>query len=157
VNVADVAVTSPTPNGGPPGFAEPADDGGLVVRAAKLERAQPPRWAWERRIVLAYLNLLLGNEGIGKGTLIAWLIARWTLGQLPGDLRGRPINVGVLGDEDSFDDVWTPRLHAAGADLARVVQIERPDGGFVNVKEDRERLARVVKDRSLVVRLGFRW
>jgi AAA domain len=131
-------------------LAEP-DDGGLVVRAAKLERAQPPRWAWERRIVLAYLNLLLGNEGIGKGTLIAWLIAKWTLGRVPGDLRGQPINVGVLGDEDSFDDVWTPRLHAAGADLARVVQIERPDGGFVNIKEDRERLARVVKERSLSV------
>jgi hypothetical protein len=101
--------------------------------------------------VLGYLNLLLGNEGVGKGTLIAKVIGSLTRGELPGDLRGQTVGVGVLGDEDSFDDVWTPRLHAAGADLARVVQIERPDGGFVNIREDRDKLARVVKDRGLAV------
>jgi hypothetical protein len=121
----------------------------LTVRGADLSRAKPPRWAWQGRIVLGYLNLLIGNEGIGKGTLIAWMIARLTLGELPGDLRNRPIGVGVLGDEDDFDGVWTPRLHAAGANLDLVVQIERPDGGFVNVKEDRQRLAQVVEHRGL--------
>jgi len=125
--------------------------GGLTVRGADLGRAQPPRWAWADRVVIGYLNLLLGNEGIGKGTLIAWLIARLTHGDIPGDLRGQPVAVGVLGDEDSFDDVWTPRLHAAGADLARVVQIERPDGGFVNVAEDRDKLADVVRHKQLRV------
>lgn len=123
----------------------------LTVRAADLGRSAPPQWAWERRIVLGYLNLLLGNEGIGKGTLITWLIARLTRGDLPGDLYGQAVAVGVLGDEDSFDGVWTPRLHAARADLALVVQIERPDGGFVNVTEDRERLAEVVKHNQLRV------
>jgi hypothetical protein len=122
---------------------------GLVVRDADLTRAQPPRWLWQHRVVLGYLNLLLGNEGIGKSTLVAWIIGRVTRGELPGDLQGRPMGVGVLGDEDSFDDVWTPRLHAAGADLTRVVQIERPDGGFVNIQEDRERLAAVVREHEL--------
>ncbi|MGI8903178.1 MAG: AAA family ATPase [Solirubrobacteraceae bacterium] len=122
---------------------------GLTVRTAGLDRAQPPRWAWEQRIVRGYLNLLLGNEGIGKSTAIAWMLARLTRGELPGDLQGHPVTVAVLGDEDSFDDVWTPRLHAAGADLARVVQVERPDGGFVNVKEDREKLALVVKEHEI--------
>jgi hypothetical protein len=131
--------------------ALPSAELGLVVRAADLSRAQPPRWAWDDRIVLGYLNLLLGNEGVGKGTLMAWLIARLTRGDLPGDLRGQPVGVGVLGDEDSFDGVWTPRLHAARADLARVVQIERPDGGFVNVREDRERLTEVVGRSELRV------
>src|SRR5947209_5559683 len=46
--------------------------GGLTVRPAKLELARPPRWLWEDRVALGYLNLLLGNEGVGKGTLIAW-------------------------------------------------------------------------------------
>ena len=128
-------------NGGP----------GLTVRSAELGRAAPPRWAWQDRLVLGYLNLLIGNEGVGKGTLIAWLIGRLTRGDLPGDLRGQAVGVGVLGDEDSFDDVWTPRLHAAGADLSRVVQIERPDGGFVNVREDRERLGIVVRQHGLRV------
>jgi hypothetical protein len=124
---------------------------GLTVRSADLDRAQPPRWAWEHRIVLGYLNLLIGNEGIGKGTLVAWLIARLTRGELPGDLRSQPVGVGVLGDEDSFDDVWTPRLHAAGADLALIVQIERPDGGFVNLREDRDRLIVVCRKHGLRV------
>jgi len=124
---------------------------GLTVRAADLSRSAPPRWAWKYRIVIGYLNLLLGNEGVGKGTLIVWVIARLTRGELPGDLRGQPVGVGVLGDEDSFDDVWTPRLHAAGADLARVVQIERPDGGFVNIREDREKLGQVVTENQIRV------
>jgi AAA domain len=132
------------------GDPENADGSALTVRAANLELAQPPRWAWENRIVLGYLNLLIGNEGVGKGTLVAWLIARLTHGDLPGHLRGEPVSVGVLGDEDSFDDVWTPRLYAAGAELSRVVQIERPDG-FVNITEDREQLGDAVKTHGIRV------
>jgi len=119
-------------------------DPDLIVRVADLDRAEPPRWAWQDRIVLGYLGLLIGDEGVGKGTLTAWILARLTRGELPGDLRRAPINVGVIGDEDSFDGVWTPRLHAAGADLARVKQIERPDGGFLELRHDRDALARAV-------------
>jgi hypothetical protein len=115
-----------------------------MVHHADLSRSAPPTWAWQHRIVLGYLNLLLGNEGVGKGVLVAWLIARLTHGDLPGDLRRMPVVVGVLGDEDSFDDVWTPRLHAAGADLSRVRQLERPDGGFVDIREDRGKLQEAV-------------
>lgn len=124
---------------------------GLTVRAADLGRAQPPRWAWDQRIVRGYLNLLIGNEGIGKGTAVAWIIARLTRGELPGDLYGMSVGVAVLGDEDSFDDVWAPRLHAAGARLDRVVQVERPDGGFVNVREDHEQLATVVRENGIAL------
>jgi AAA domain len=130
---------------------ESSGDLGLVVRQADLGRSAPPRWAWENRIVIAYLNLLVGNEGVGKGTLVAWLLARLTRGELAGELKGRPVGVGVLGDEDSFDDVWTPRLHAAGADLSLVVQIERPDGGFVNIREDRDRLVQAATEHKLGV------
>lgn len=122
---------------------------GLAIHRADLSKSVPPRWAWQDRLVIAYLNLLIGNEGVGKGTLMAWTIARLTRGDLPGDLAGKPVGVGVLGDEDSFADVWVPRLHAADADLSKVVQIERPDGGFVNVAEDREKLTLVVREYGL--------
>ena len=124
---------------------------GLTVRGADLGRAQPPRWAWQDRIAIRYLNLLLGNEGIGKGVLIARLIARLTRGELRGDLYGEPVAVAVIGDEDSFDDVWTPRLHAGGADLSRVAQLERPDGGYIDLRDNREDLAQAVKDYRLRV------
>ena len=122
---------------------------GLTVHSADLSKAIPPRWAWEGRLVLGYLNLLIGNEGIGKGVLIAHLIARLTHGELPGDYFGEPISVGVVGDEDSFDGVWTPRLHAAGADLSRVKQIEQVDGGFVNLKDDQKKLAAAITEHGL--------
>lgn len=124
---------------------------GLRVRSADLTRARPPRWAWKDRLVIGYLNLLLGNEGIGKSVMMAWLIAQLTRGKLEGDLYGTPVTVGVLGDEDSFDDVWAPRLHAAGADLDRVVQVDRPDGGFVNLREDHDKLTAVVIEHALQV------
>lgn len=122
---------------------------GLRITVADLARSAPPRWAWSERLVIGYMNLLIGNEGIGKSTFICWVIARLTRGELPGDLRGEPINIGILGDEDDFDGVWTPRLHAAGADLGRVVQVDRPDGGYVNLTEDREALGQVVRANRL--------
>lgn len=121
----------------------------LVVRGADLSRSQPPRWAWEGRIVRGYLNLLIGNEGIGKSTMVTWVAARLTRGELPGSYHRRPVTVAIIGDEDGFDDVWTPRLHAAGADLDRVVQVERPDGGFVNLREDRDHLVDVAREHEI--------
>jgi hypothetical protein len=46
---------------------QPPDDGGLVVRHADLSLARPPRWAWIYRILIGYLNLLIGNEESVRG------------------------------------------------------------------------------------------
>lgn len=121
-------------------------DHALIVRTADLSRAKPVSWAWHHRIPIGYLSLLLGAEGVGKGTFVAWLIAQLTKGTLPGDLRGEPAHVAIIGDEDSFDDVWTPRLHVAGADLSYVHTIERPDGGYIDFGMDRDRLAALVDE-----------
>jgi len=123
----------------------------VIARAADLSRARPTRWAWQNRFAIGCLNLLIGNEGVGKGTLIAWMAAQWTHGLLDGDLKGQAISVGILGDEDDFDDVWTPRLHAAGADLSRVLQIERADGDVVHVRADREKLAVLLEENGIKV------
>ncbi|HTA98823.1 MAG TPA: AAA family ATPase [Solirubrobacteraceae bacterium] len=124
---------------------------GLNVRPADLSLSRPPRWAWTDRIVLGALNLILGNEGAGKGTLASWMIARLTRGELEGDLYGKPATVGVLGDEDGWNAVWTPRLHAVGADLTRVKLIEPPDGGYVELRDDHHRLACAVELEGITV------
>jgi hypothetical protein len=93
---------------------------GLRTRAVDWQRVRPLRWLWKRRIPIGLPSLLVGEEGMGKGTLAAWLIARATRGELDGDLQGEPIRVLVIGDEDGFEPIWVPRLHAAGADLDMV-------------------------------------
>ncbi|MGI8556848.1 MAG: AAA family ATPase [Solirubrobacteraceae bacterium] len=121
------------------------------MRKAELSRAKPPKWAWQDRIVLGYLNLLVGNEGIGKGTLIAWVISQLTRGQMPGDLFGEPVAVGVIGDEDSFDDVWTPRLQAAEANLDLVFDLQWEHGDAVDLTADMPDVEDAVKRHKLRV------
>lgn len=117
---------------------------GLIVRSADLSLSRPPEWAWQDRIVLSALNLIVGQEGAGKGTLACWIFAKLTRGELPGSLYGEPVSVAIVGDEDGFDAVWTPRLHAANADLGRVKLIERGDGSLIELASDRERLSTIV-------------
>jgi AAA domain len=124
---------------------------GLRVQTADLSKSRPPRWAWQDRLPIGALSLLIGVEGIGKSSLAAWIIARLTHGDLPGDLREQPVNVALIGDEDSFSHVWTPRLFAAGADLSRVKSLDRPEGGFIELKADRDRLAMALD----LERIGF--
>jgi hypothetical protein len=121
---------------------------GLQVRTADLSRVRPVEWLWDRRLLVGYLCLLLGAEGIGKGTFGSWLIARLTRGELPGTLLGEPARVLVLGDEDAFDSVWVPRLYAAGADLDLVDTAEEGDEPFD--LRDEARL------RSLVEEHGYK-
>lgn len=126
-------------------------EGRLRVRPADLTRVRPIRWAWRDRLPLGYLGLLLGAEGVGKGTLVAWLIARLTRGELPGDLRGEPVRVLIVGDEDSFDSVIVPRLYTAGADLALVDTLADDDeDDLLDLRRDAGKL------RELLIEGGYR-
>ncbi len=49
----------------------------LRVRSPDMANARPVTWPWHHRIPNGYLSLLLGEEGVGKGTLICWVIARF--------------------------------------------------------------------------------
>ena len=125
---------------------------GLKVRDADLKRARPFKWAWDQRILLGYLNLQIGEEGIGKGNFTAWVAARITRGQLSGSLSGRPSRVAFVGDEDAWDHIWVPRLHAAGVNLDFVEYIESgPDGAVLNLKTDANALQDYVVDREIVL------
>lgn len=110
---------------------------GLTVRSAKLSRARPFQWAWHQRVLMGYLNLQIGEEGIGKGNLTAWQAARISKGELPGDLMGERRKVVFVGDEDAWDHIWVPRLKAAGADLRQVTHIVSAGSkGEVDVRRD---------------------
>lgn len=121
----------------------------LAVRTADLTLSAPPEWAWQQRIVLGALNLIVGVEGAGKGTLACWIFAKLTQGKLPGDLYGRPSTIVLVGDEDGFSDVWTPRLHAAKADLDRVKLVERGDGSLIELGPDRQHLGEIIEQEEV--------
>ncbi len=126
-------------------------ESGLTIRKAKIDRARPFQWAWEQRILLSYLNLLIGEEGIGKGNLVAWIAARITRGALPGNLRG-PRKVVIIGDEDSFDHIWVPRLKVAEADLSLIEHIVAGTDGVLDVKEDADAVRKYIeKERTALV------
>jgi hypothetical protein len=108
---------------------------------ADITRARRFQFLWENRVLVGYFNMMVGNEGIGKGNVAAWVAARLTRGQLSGDMFGRARGVLVVGDEDSWDDVWVPRLHAAGADLALCKYLKYQ----VDVTKDVPRLAKTIR------------
>jgi len=118
-----------------------------------LSKVVPFEWAWEARVLLGYLNLLVGDEGVGKGTILAYLAARWTRGDLPGDLKGKPTNVLIVGDEDGFNGVWVPRLEAAGADLERIRDLPADeDGEGLTLPRDLSELKRVITEEGATVK-----
>ena len=124
------------------------DESGLTVRKADIARAKPFEWAWDQRILLSYINILMGEEGVGKGNLIAWVLAHITRGELPGNLT-KPRKVIVIGDEDSFDHIWVPRLKVAGADLGLVEYIVAgKDKGVFDVRTDADALRQYVKKHN---------
>ena len=120
----------------------------LRTRGIVLDRVRPTRWLWARRIPMGYLSLIVGEEGIGKGTFAAWVIARATCGELDGDLTGERLKVLVIGDEDSFEPIWVPRLYAAGADLTKLRTLD--DGEYVDdFRKVEDGLASAIADEGI--------
>jgi AAA domain len=87
-----------------------------VVLASEVKDSRV-RYLWEGRIPLSAVTLMPGEEGIGKSTLGARIIADLTRGTLPGEFFGKPRTAMVLAAEDALAEVWIPRLRHAGADL----------------------------------------
>jgi 5S rRNA maturation endonuclease (ribonuclease M5) len=99
--------------------SEPLARPSLVARASAV-KSRSIRWAWIGRLALGYLTVETGVEGLGKSVFAAWMIARLTCGDLPGEWRSRPVDVLIVAGEDGIADTWVPRLALAGADMHRV-------------------------------------
>lgn len=110
------------------------DTSGRTLRLipASSVPAQPTRWAWRDRIPLGGASLLAGQEGTGKTSILADLVAQGSRGQLDGDLHGSPTAAVYATAEDSWARTLRPRLEAVGADLDRVhfVEVDGRAGGL---------------------------
>jgi AAA domain len=133
-------------------FTRKDEASGIVYRQSSIKDAQPFQFVWENRILSDYINLLVGIEGIGKGTLVAWVLSRLTRGELPGQLHGHPCNVAIVGDEDSFDNVWIPRIYAAGGEHKRVYLLESgPSGEGIDIAKHASAIQKFTKKMAIPV------
>ncbi|MBJ7340637.1 MAG: AAA family ATPase [Mycolicibacterium sp.] len=101
-------------------------------RATDLKAAAQPRWLAKGRIPCAAVSLLVGDEGIGKSLLWAWIIAAVTTGKaLPefGIPAREPSRVIIVVTEDGWQDTVLPRLEVAGADLNMIQVICTEEDG----------------------------
>jgi hypothetical protein len=131
-----------------------------LVRRVRLTPAsaivmRPVRWLWEDRIPAGAITLIPGREGIGKSLALAWLAARLTRGQLPGQHHGQPRPVIYAATEDSWAHTIGPRLYAAGADLDMVYRadVDQGDGriGQLSLPVDCVELAAEITRRGVAL------
>jgi AAA domain len=124
------AASSASSNGGP----------NFSLKQLDAKRMRPTRWLFDLRIAVGSLTGLVGVGGAGKGTTVAWVIAQLTKGWLPGEFRGTPVSAIIVGDEDDIDEVWTPRIVAAGGDEKLVHQLQYDSGRSFQAVRDIDRL-----------------
>jgi hypothetical protein len=117
-------------------------------------RLRPRRWAWQDRLPIGYLSLIIGVEGIGKSSLAAWMIARLTHSDLPGNLRHRAVNVALVGDEDSFQHVLDPAIARCGADLGCPSVAARLDLEYLLSAVDVSCERQDVDERKIAIRVN---
>jgi archaellum biogenesis ATPase FlaH len=106
-------------SGGPGGAEAPRKPRFKTITASDVT-IRRISYAWEGRVPIGALTLMPGEEGIGKTLVGIRLMADFTHGRVPGEWHGTPRDVIILAPEDGIEDVFTPRLEQAGADLTRV-------------------------------------
>lgn len=128
---------------------KPQDDS-RAIRMVSLADVEflVTEWAWDEVIPFGTLSGIAGWAGIGKSSLVASLVAKWTRGELPGEMKGEPTSVVMVAGEDDTARQLAPRLSVAGADLHRVFEVQatrRLDSGvevnaILNLEEDLPRI-----------------
>jgi len=112
--------TAAAADGKPPG---PPIAGLMCAADGKDERIE---WEWTGRIMANATNIIDGNKGVGKSTLLATMAATISEGKkFPGERKACvPGNVLWFSAEESFMAAVKPRFVAAGGDAAKLFRID---------------------------------
>src|SRR5215210_2322197 len=114
---------------------------GSYVPGTRLDTvvAQDVAWVIPGRAALGFITMLDGDPGLGKSTLLTDWVARLTTGRpILGGVSQAPAGVVLLSGEDHLQSTIQPRMRAAGADLSRVLYLNRvPNiGAFASTSAD---------------------
>lgn len=86
---------------------------------------RPVDWLWKPYLQRRAINLLTGDPGVGKSTVVCEIVAALSRGRpLPGepaDLVRPPMTCWVMNGEDAADDTIKWRMENQGADPKRVL------------------------------------
>lgn len=88
-----------------------------IVSIGSLE-PRAPHWLWQGYLLRGGVNLVVGAKGIGKTSLVCWLAARASVGEL--GFGGTPLRVFIDSQEDDLQVVLRPRVEAAGAEMSLI-------------------------------------
>ncbi len=122
------------------------------IRAYRLSEipVETLRWLWKPYLPRGKLVLLDGDPGLGKSLVALDVAARlgraadWPNGE-PGDSPGATI---FLNAEDAAADTVRPRAEAAGADLDRLVVVDRIDDRAPRLPDDVPALDELVREHA---------
>jgi AAA domain-containing protein len=112
--------------------------GGGMSRRASSYQKKLIDWLWPGHFALGMLGLIDGDPSRGKSQLLAWMAGHITTGRTWPDGTDCPEGgVVIVGAEDPIEEVWIPRLEAAGANLDRVtILTQKDDGTPVRLPQD---------------------
>lgn len=118
--------------------------GRLRSRALSEVISRAVGWLIFGLIPLRALTLVAGVGGLGKTTYLAGVAAWVTTGD-------DPHNVLVITYEDTAEEIWRPRILAAGGDPERVrmVYVELDDGGTVVLPRDLDDLEALIREHDV--------
>jgi hypothetical protein len=125
---------SKSTNGGQRAQSAAAEPQPRLWKATDMRGAAPVRWLARNRVPRGAVNLLIGDEGIGKSLFWVYLAAAVTTGGMRMELgipQRDPAHVLVVATEDDWSTTVRPRLEVAGADLnmMHVICVEADGSG----------------------------
>jgi hypothetical protein len=127
----------------------------LKVTKASSIQMRRTKWVWKERIALGTLAIVAGPPGLGKSTMVYWLVAQLTNGTLYGEFDGEKKDVVICATEDSWECTIVPRLVAAGADLDHVFNLEiQTEEGMIeglNLIQDRKMIEHVCAQHDVAL------
>ena len=120
-------------------FVEIEEDTTRPVRTVDQVRSHKPKWLWDKRLMLGYLNVWSGETGQGKSLLAAYIMDQLTRGNLEGQFYDKPMKALAVVSEDGLEDMWKPRFQALGNE-GRIEFADYPKTGW-NIRDNVDLIA----------------